>query len=144
MRKLYRLLFSAYLFLLSGSAFAFTGIWSYGAVVSNPLSSTVFNSVTLPSSGSSASPPSANYVVGIDMYCSLAETYIFQVINSSSVVIASIPQPCCATCGAAANSKPATLTSFLIQDGWKIQIIPQAGFTGFGSAQIYYAIEGLN
>lgn len=129
--------------LLSLNAQAYTGVWKYGATVTNPTTSTVFVSVTMPTSGSNASPPSANYVVGVFLYCSIQETYEIQVLNASAVVQSTIPIVCSATQPNVVQPGGGHI-SFPIQDGWTVQIIPAAAFTGFGSAQLFYAIEGLN
>ena len=84
--SLLEILFSLLGILFSLQANANSGTWSYGAVVTNPTSSTVFVTFTVPTSGSSATPPSANYVVGGFFYCSVVETYEIQVLNASSVV----------------------------------------------------------
>jgi hypothetical protein len=123
------------------NASAVQGVWSYGAVVTNPTTSTVFTTVALPTSGSVASPPTANYFVGAFLYCSVAATYQLQVLDASSVLQATVPFVCSTT---GPNIIPAGTISYAIQDGWKIQIIPSAGFTGFGSAQLFYAVESIN
>jgi hypothetical protein len=129
------------LLLICSNAMALVGTWKSGSVVTNPTSATVFVSVTLPASGSKASPASGNYKVGLWLYCSVAETYELQVLNASSVVQATIPIACSAS---QPNFIPAMDISFPIQDGWIIQVIPAVGFTGSGSAQLFYALEGLN
>jgi hypothetical protein len=127
--------------LLVSNAFAYKGVWSYGAVQTNPTTSTVFVSATLPASGSTASPGSANYAVGMHLYCSIQETYLLEVFNASAVLQTTIPYVCSAT---APNIIPTMNVSFPIQDGWTIKIVPAVGFTGSGSAQLFYAIESLN
>ena len=117
------------------------GTWIYGAPVTNPTGSTVFVTATIPASGSVASPPNANYLVGVWLYCSIQETYEIQVLNASSVVQATIPLVCSAT---QPNIILPPDISFPIQDGWKIQIIPAVGFTGSGSAQLFYAKQSIN
>ena len=139
-----RLLASLAVLLLSINCFAFTGFWKYGAVITNPTTSTVFATTgALPSTGSSATPPSANYVVGAMTYCSVNETYEIQVLNASSVVTATVPIPCSSTSTNMVQPGGGNI-SFPIQDGWTVQVIPAVGFTGFGSAQLFYAIEGVN
>src|SRR5580698_9510733 len=49
------------LFLMSLNAFAISGIAVPGSIITNPTTSQVLVSVTIPASGSIASPPSANY-----------------------------------------------------------------------------------
>jgi hypothetical protein len=127
--------------LLSCNCFAYKGVWIYGAVQTNPTTSTVFASVTLPASGSTNSTPSANYAVGMHLYCSIQETYLLEVFNSSAVLQTTIPYVCSA---AMPNIIPTMDVSFPIQDGWTIKIVPSTGFTGSGSAQLFYAIESLN
>jgi hypothetical protein len=139
MKTIVSLIFS--LLLIPQNIFGLAGTWKSGAVVTNPTSATVFVSALLPASGSHASPPSANYWVGIQLYCSIQETYELQVLNASQVVQVTIPYVCSAT---QPNQIPPTQISFPIQDGWTLQIIPAVGFTGSGSAQIFYAIETLN
>jgi hypothetical protein len=129
------------LLLFSTNAFAIEGSWYYGAVVTNPTTSTVFTtSGALPASGSVATPPTAYYLVGMFLYCSVATTYEVQVVNSSSVVTATVPFACSST---QPNVIPSGEISFPIQDGWTIQVVPSAGFTGFGSANLFMAKQSI-
>jgi len=129
------------IFFLSLNAFAFTGQWVYGPSKSNPTTSTVMVTTTFPASGSTASPPSANYVVGLLLYCSVNATYQLNVLNQSSVIVATVPFSCSST---QINQWQSGRNAFPIQDGYTLQILPAAGFTGFGSANLFYSIEGIN
>jgi hypothetical protein len=136
-----KLLISLFTILFSLNALAYKGVWNYGAVQTNPTTSTVFVSATLPASGSTNSTPSANYAVGFHLYCSIQETYLLEVFNASAVLQTTIPYVCSAS---QPNVIPAMNVSFPIQDGWTIKIVPSVGFTGSGSAQLFYSIESLN
>jgi hypothetical protein len=118
-----------------------TGTGIVGTTTQNPTTNQVMVTVTLPASGSNASPPSANYLVNLKWYSSVAATYLYQVLNASNSVLATITLP------APANNRSAYDTnqiSFKIPDGYTLQIICASSFTGFGQAEIYYAIETLN
>jgi hypothetical protein len=128
--------------LLGNKSFAIEGKWFYGAVVTNPTSSTVLATTgAIPASGSVSSPASANYLVGLYMYCSVTQTYQLEVLNASAVVQSIIPFVCSST---QVNVVPSGEISFPIQDGWTIEVVPASSFTGFGSAQIFYAKQSVN
>lgn len=140
-----KLLFAAILALLvSMNAFAFTGVGKVGTTqnLSSAAAGTVLESFVLPASGSHASTPSANYVVGINWYCSAATTFLYEVLNTSLVAVTTITLPCAAA-SRGMYSGPPTI-SFGIPDGYTLEVVTGATYTGFAQAEIYYAIEGLN
>lgn len=133
---------SLVILLIQITAFAFTGIGTVGTATTNPGASAVMVTKTLPASGSTNASPSANYVVSINTYCSVAATYQYQVLNASQAVVTTIVLPCQAGVRGV-YSGPDTV-SFAIPDGFTLRVINTNAFTGTGQAEIYYAIEGLN
>ncbi len=128
--------------LFSLNVFAFTGIGTVGTVATNPATNAVLVTKTLPASGSTNASPSANYVVSINTYCSVAATFDYQILNASSAVVSTIVLPCQAGVRAVYSGPPTV--SFAIPDGFTLRVINAASITGTAQAEIYYAIEGLN
>src|SRR5271170_1047237 len=120
---------------------AYTGTGVVGTTTQNPATNAVLVTTGALTSDSHATPPSANYHVVINWYCSAAATYIYQVINASSVVVTQITLPCPAN-NRQTYQEPGI--SFKVPDGYTLNVIVGAGFTGFAQAEIYYAIEGFN
>ena len=131
-------------FVLSVNAWAFTGVGKVGVTqnLTSAAAGTVLESFVLPASGSHAGTPSANYVVGINWYCSAATTFLYEVLNASLVAVTTVTLPCAAASRGSYSGPPTV--SFSIPDGYTLEVVTGATYTGFAQAEIYYAIEGLN
>lgn len=130
------------IFFSSINAFSFIGQSVIGSITSNPGTSAVLASTgALPSTGSHAATPSANYMLGFVWACSVAETYEFQILNASSVVQSSVLLPCVPN---TLNLWDSAQVSFPIADGYTVRVINLTSFTGTGQATILYAIETVN
>ena len=128
-------------FLFAFNAAAYTGTGVVGTTTQNPATNAVLVTTGALTSTSTANPKSANYTATVNWYCSAAATYLYQVLNSSSVVVSTITLPCPANIR---QTYQAPGMSFKIPDGYSLQVIVSASFTGYAQAEIYYAVEGNN
>jgi hypothetical protein len=128
--------------LIQITAFALPGTAVVGTNTTNPGALATLVTVTLPASGSSASPASANYTVKLWYSCSVAASYELLIQNASGTTMSTVILPC--STGLLNQVDPGPMMTFPIQDGWKLNVTNINAFTGTGQASIFYAKETLN